>query len=159
MSNCHHKRGGAPVGALDQMDRWEAALIVNLRRWCDGPAAQSLVWNEYRTNLPASEAHRECLAFEELIRHMTARAIRPLVRHDVGCGCVGSDEAVFANLVRTASDGHVHDAALISTLLVGPAGAEHIAMLAGQVGECLRQMHRAAPKLPSHAAPNVVRLH
>ena len=155
----HHARGGAAVGVLTRMEAWEANLILNLRLWCDGPSGQAQVWNEYRKALPGAQAQQECRAFETLLRTIIDNAHRPLVRHDVGCACVGADEGVFLHLVRCAADGHLTDAALMATMMVGPAQAERIALLAGQVGSCARYIHDRQPEFSQEGAPNVVRLH
>ncbi|MEL6412328.1 MAG: hypothetical protein AAFQ38_18215 [Pseudomonadota bacterium] len=159
MNEDHHARGGAAVGVLNRMEAWEANLVLNLRLWCEGPCGQQQVWNEYRKALSGASARNECHAFESLIRTLVANAIRPMVRHDVGCSCVGADECVFLHLVRCAADGHLNDAALMAALIVGPSKAEHIAVLAGQVGTCARQIHNSPPEYLSDTAPNVVRFH
>lgn len=158
MTPAHHQRGGAAVAVLTHMDVWEAGLILNLRLWCAGPAGQGQVRADYDRALPVAEADRAWHAFDRLVRTLVATATRPMVRHDLGCTCAGSDECVFAHLVRTASDGHLNDAALIATLLTGPAHAEHIAVLAGEVGTCLRRIH-AQPTEPAIPARAVVRMH
>lgn len=157
MSSAHHARGGAAVAALNRMDEWEANLVLNLRLWCEGPAGKSQARQDYRDALPEPEADRAWQTFETLLNKIVCTASRPLVRHEVGCNCVGSDECVFVHLVRTASDGHLNDAALIATLLSGPAHAEHIAIMAGEVGSAIRQLYKP---LPTAAAPShVMRLH
>ncbi|MEM1073378.1 MAG: hypothetical protein AAF665_01760 [Pseudomonadota bacterium] len=155
----HHARGGATVAVLSKMEAWEANMVLNLRLWCEGPAGQEQVWTEYRRALPGAEAKRECHAFECLLRTLVATAHRPLVRHDVACACVGADEGVFVNLIRIASEGHLTDAALIATLLSGPAQAEQIAILAGQVGECAKRIHRSDANYIPSSPQKVVRLH
>lgn len=159
MSMDHHARGGAPVAVLSRMDPWEANVVLNLRLWCEGPRGQAEVWSEFRRALPGPQARRACEDFERLLHALSACVHRPLVRHDVGCACVGADEAIFLNLIRTAADGHLTDAALIATLLTGPAEAERIALLAGEVGSCARRIHGRAEILQPETAPNVVRLH
>ncbi|MEM8872519.1 MAG: hypothetical protein AAGE38_19115 [Pseudomonadota bacterium] len=155
----NNARGGAAIGVLNRMEAWEANLVLNLRLWCEGPAGQSQVWNEYRRALPGPDAQCECQAFETLVQTLIDAAHRPLVRHEVGCACVGADEGVFVNMVRNAADGHLTDAALIATLLIGPSQAEHVAVLAGQVGACARHIHSGVPELSTEAGSNVVRLH
>lgn len=155
----HHKRGGAAVATLAQMETWEAQLVLNLRLWCEGPLGQSRARADYKRAIPETDAKREWQAFDCLVRKLIDTAHRPLVRHDVGCNCVGSDECVFLNLVRTASEGHLNDAALIATLLSGPAHAEQIAIFAGQVGDCLRRIHAGPREFSTKHARNVVRLH
>ena len=159
MSHRYQARGGATVGVLNQMETWEANLLNNLRLWCDGPCGQVRVWNEYRQALSDDSARSECHAFDSLIQILGANAIRPLVRHDVGCTCVGADEGVFLHLVRYAADGHSNDAALMAALIAGPARAKQIAVLAGQVGICARKIHNSHPEYSADTAPNAVWLH
>ena len=137
----YHERGGVAVAVLNRMEAWEANMVLNLRLWCDGPKGQSLVWNEYRKALPGAQAQRACKQFETLLKTLIDQAHRPLVTHDVGCCCVGADECIFVNLIRFASDGHLNDAALVATLIAGPTYAEQIAVLAGEVGHCARNIH------------------
>ncbi|MBY5935635.1 hypothetical protein KUV51_21680 [Tateyamaria omphalii] len=160
MTAPHHARGGATVAVLNRMEAWEANLVLNLRLWCEGPTGQHHAREDYLNALPAAEAERAWATFQRLTRKILCTAPRPLIRHAVGCNCVGSDECVFVHLVRTASDGHLNDAALIATLLTGPAHAEHIALMAGEVGSTMRSIHnkKTEPLSPA-AAPNVVRLH
>lgn len=159
MSIDHYARGAAAVGVLNRMSAWEANLVLNLRLWCEGPQGQAQVWSEYRRSLCGEDAQRECRTFEALVRSIIDAAHRPMVRHEVGCSCVGADEGIFVNLARTASDGHLRDAALIATLLVGPAYAEQIAILAGHVGECARKIHKKASEYPTQTTPVGILLH
>ncbi len=159
MRTDHNAPGGATVAVLNRMEAWEAALIIDLRLWCDGPRGQAEVWNGYRRSLPGQTAKRACRSFEILLTTLINSAYRPLVRHDTACSCVGADENILVNLVRTASDGHLNDAALIATLISGPAHAEHIAVLAGEVGENLRNMHPEDIDFSPEVGGNVVRLH
>lgn len=158
MTEDHRARGGAAVAVLNRMEPWESNLVLNLRLWCEGTRGQSEVWNEYRKALPGPQAQTACRAFEVLLKTLVENAHRPLVRRDVGCNCVGADEAIFVHLVHTASDGHLGDAALIATLIIGPSKAEHIAVLAGEVGTCVRDIH-AHHQPPKETLSNVVRLH
>lgn len=159
MTPDHHKRGGSAVAQMADLDPWEAMLVRSLRLWCEGPAGQSSVLEMFGEFTPHSDGGRTFEAFDDLMRTLVARSHRPLVRHDIGCSCVGADEAVFANLVRVASDGYHIDASLIATLMVGPGFAEHVALLAGQTGSDLRRpsAHRFEKKA-THA-PRSARLH
>ncbi|MEP0963962.1 MAG: hypothetical protein ABJQ70_00830 [Roseobacter sp.] len=159
MTPDHHARGGAAVAVLSRMDAWEANLVLNLRLWCLGPSGQNEVWKELQTALPTRDARNACRAFDVLLNTLIANSHRPLVRHDVGCSCVGADENIVVNLVRTAAEGHLNDAALIATLIVGPSQAEHIAMLAGEVGTCMQRIHHTTERSLNQAGSNVVRLH
>ncbi len=155
----HLARGGASVAVLNRLEGWEANLIVNLRLWCEGPSGMSEVWKDYTRVFRNPDAMAELRTFDALVQVLVENAARPLVRHSVECACVGSDECVFLNLVKTASDGHLGDAALIATLLAGPAQAESIAMLAGQVGETARKILPAETHNAVADGANVIQLH
>ncbi|MCK0150492.1 hypothetical protein MWU54_10690 [Marivita sp. S6314] len=135
-------RGAAMVGQLTEVSPWEAELILNLRLWQDGVRGQDHVWNSYARVFGPQEGRAQLDVFEQLLWVIEANMIRPLVRHGVACRCIGSDEAVFANMVRFASDGELHEASLIATLMVRPAHAEHVALLAGEVGTATRELAR-----------------
>jgi hypothetical protein len=53
-------------------------------------------------------------AFDELCRHCLAGCRRPLLRHGGGCPCLGADEAAFARLVQTATEGEREDALMLA---------------------------------------------
>ncbi|GFE66230.1 hypothetical protein [Litoreibacter roseus] len=159
MNATHYKRGGASVGVINTLQPWEADLILNLRLWCEGPVGQAQVWNSFATSLPRGTAADEMHAFEALVGALIRHAHRPLVRHSVGCACVGADESVFAHLVATASDGDLGEASLIATLLVTAAHAEQVALLAGQVGQSARQMSQYHAHKTDALSGVVVHLH
>lgn len=159
MTASQNRSGAAPVGVLNRMEAWEANLVLNFRLWCEGPRGQTQVWTEFRNALPGKDAQSECQRFERLVHALINSARRPLMRHDVGCACVGSDECVVVNLVRTASDGFLEDATLIATLLVLPAHAEQVALLAAQVGDCARRIHYRSPEFSPEMTRSTARLH
>lgn len=147
-------RGAAAVGQLTEVSPWEAELILNMRLWQDGPTGQTQVWTIYAETFGQAEGRQHLHSFERLLGLIDANMLRPLVRHGVACRCIGSDEAVFANMVRFASDGELHEASLIATLLVRPSHAEHVAVLAGEVGTVVRILargHNAARDALNHA--------
>lgn len=152
-------RGAAAVGQLTDLTPWEAELILNMRLWQDGPTGQAQVWNAYAVTFGQSDARHRLKAFERLLWMIETNMLRPLVRHGVACRCIGSDEAVFANMVRFASEGELHEAALIATLLVRPAHAEHVALLAGEVGTDTRDLARGHNAARDGLADAPIRLH
>jgi len=153
-------RGGAPLGHLSHMDAWEADCILNLRLWCEGKEGHDQVRHSMLTEMGATEGQRAFDAFSRLVSLICQNAYRPLVRHSVTCSCVGADECVFCHIVRLASSGHLHDAALTANLLVGPAFAEHVALLAGEVGRAHRETAKAARGRHSMTANSAnLRLH
>lgn len=159
MNEGFQTHGSAAVTVMNRLEGWEANLVRNLRLWCDGPLGRSKVCNEYARAYGAPVAREKVQAFETLVRTITKHASRPLVRHEVGCSCVGSDECIYLNLIKTAAAGHLNDAALIATLLAGPAHAEAIALLAGQVGEGAKRVSYSHGVKKSTHVTNVTRLH
>lgn len=152
-------RGGAAVALLTSMEAWEAKLVLNLRLWCDGPDGQAQVWKEYREVLPCANAHDAYRQFELLLSTLARNAHRPLVTNTVEGASDGSDACILVNLVRFALDGHLNDAALVATLIVGPSSAEHVALLAGEVGTRARRIGAQSLSSKTKTGPDVIRLH
>ncbi|MGJ8627398.1 MAG: hypothetical protein ACSHXB_10615 [Sulfitobacter sp.] len=154
MSSTHEKRGGAPVGFITELDGIEAASVIYLRLWCNGPDAQASVWNDLTSSLGPTQGRKALRAFEDLCSLCTRHGRRPLMRHSVNCKCLGSDESCFANFIATAATGDREDAMLIATLLVRPDVAPLITSLAADFGLALKRMKLIAPRdLAGDATP------
>lgn len=139
-------RGGAPVGFITELDSIEAASVIYLRLWCDGPDAQAQVWNDFASGLGPDQGRKACKSFEDLCALCARHGRRPLMRHSVHCKCLGADESCFANFIATAATGVREDAMLIATLLVRPDVAPLIAALAADVGLAFKRMRLSAPR-------------
>ncbi len=146
MTVSNQNRGSAPVGFIAELDDIEAASVIYLRLWCDGPAAQAQVWNDFASSLGSDQGRKALRSFEDLFSLCTRHGRRPLVRHSVDCKCLGADESCFANFIATAATGEREDAMLIATLLVRPDVAPLIASLAADVGRALMRMQLSAPR-------------
>ena len=149
------RRGGAPVGYLAELPAVEAGAVLYLHLWCSGPAAQAEVWNDLARTLGTAEGRAALAAFEELCELARAHARRPLMRHDIGCACLGADEAAFANLVAAAAEGEREDAMIFAALLMRAGMAGAAATLAERVGLALKRMALIAPA----PTPAPARLH
>ncbi len=146
MTSAQGKRGSAPVGFITELDSIEAASVIYLRMWCDGPDGQISVWNDFASSLGSDHGSRVVKTFEKLCSLCTQHGRRPLMRHSVQCKCLGSDESCFANFIATATSGDREDAMLIATLLVRPDVAPIITSLAADFGLALKRMNLAALK-------------
>ena len=155
MSWRQDKRGGAPVGFVTELDGIEAATVVYLRPWCEGPHAQAQISSDFTTAL----GQQAVQSFEELCNLCARHGRRPLMRHSVHCKCLGADESCFANFVAAASEGAREDAMLMATLLVRPDMAPHIASLATTFGLALKRMRLAAPREMITNTPSSETLH
>lgn len=152
MTDQSQKRGGAPVGFITELDGIEAACVIYLRLWCDGPEAQAQVWNDFASSLGPESGRKALKSFEDLCSLCIQHGRRPLMRHAVRCKCLGADESCFANFIAAAATGEREDALMIAMLLVRPDIAPLIASLAADFGFALKRMHPSAPRhLSSHA--------
>lgn len=139
-------RGGAPVGLITELGGIEAASVIYLRLWSDGPRAQAQVWNDLANGLGKDRGRKAMEAFETLCALCARHGRRPLMRHSVQCKCLGADESCFANFIATAATGEREDAMLIATLLVRVDIAPIVASLAAEFGLALARMRLAAPR-------------
>ncbi len=163
MRHSHANRGGAPVGFLSELEALEAASILYLRRWCDGPRSRAQVSHDFAATLGAEHGQRALDAFENLYSLCCEHGRRPLMRHAVNCKCMGSDESCFANFVAAAATGAREDALMIATLLVRPDVAPILTALAADFGLALARMNLRATRSAAHAtrqpAPRPITLH
>lgn len=159
MTHAHEKRGGAPVGFINELSSVEAASVIYMRLWCDGADSQAEVWNDFAVGLGAVRGKRAMMAFEQLFGLCSKHGRRPLMRHSVACKCIGSDESCFANFIAAAADGQQEDAMLIATLLVRPDVAPLITSLAAEFGLALKQMRLCAPRDYSPSQTTQTTLH
>ena len=159
MNSAQNIRGAAPVGFVTELDGIEAASVIYLRLWCDGPDAQSQVWSDFAANLGTDHGRQALQSFEELCSLCMRHGRRPLMRHAVQCKCLGADESCFANFVATAAEGDREDAMLIATLLVRPDVAPLITSLAATVGLAFKRMRLSAPPQTQHMPLQPTTLH
>jgi hypothetical protein len=146
MTGAQENRGGARIGFVTELGGIEAASVIYLRLWCNGPDSQADVWNDFASHLGATQGRKALQAFEDLFRICSQHGRRPLMRHSVDCKCLGADEACFANFIATAATGERDDAMLIATLIVRPDVAPIITALASDFGHALMRMNLRAPK-------------
>ncbi|MFK7879849.1 hypothetical protein [Roseobacter sp.] len=146
MKTAQDKRGGTSVGFISELDGIEAATVIYLRLWCDGPESQTQVWNDLAAALGPAHGRKALKSFDELCKTCSRYGRRQLMRHSVTCACLGSDEACFANFIATVVYGDREDAMLIATLLVRPDVAPLITSLASDFGLALKRMSLSAPR-------------
>ncbi len=150
--------GRAVVGRLTDIAFWEAEFILSMRLWMSSPEGQAEVWNGFARCFGAPAGRSEMRCFESLLSNINMHARRPLVRHGLGCDCIGSDEAILRTLVREATRGDLAEATMIASLLVPVRHAEPIAHMAAQVGKAMQAMARRAPRETSPAPDTTNRI-
>lgn len=133
-------RGGAPVGHLGELGAVEAATVIYWRLWAGGLKGQRRAKTDFCTALGDKAGTQAVDALAQIFDTCARHGRRPLMRHGLGCTCVGADESCIANLIGYASECRRDDAALIATILVTPDLCMHMAALAQTFGLALRRM-------------------
>ena len=158
MSSASERRGGTAVGMINDYDGIEAAAVIYLRMWFDGPQERRNMHEDLRQSLGAAKAGKAFQALGDLFSLCATHGRRPLMRHSSTCKCVGADEACFARFICAAAEGEREDAMLIATLIVRPDVAPIITALATDFGLALKQMNLAALKvaMPQQYVPSTL---
>lgn len=136
-------RGGAPVGHLGELGTIQASAVIYWRLWAEGAEGQRRVQSDFRSALGEEAGFEAVQAFAQIFDMCTRHFRRPLMRHGLGCKCIGADESCFANLIGYASECKHEDAALLASLMINPDLCMPLAALAQTFGLALRRMTRA----------------
>ncbi|MEL6766516.1 MAG: hypothetical protein AAFP17_04995 [Pseudomonadota bacterium] len=145
----HTPIGALPVGTMETLPALEAGAVRALRLWFSGPEAQAALWNAFAKTFGAQEGHRHLGAFERFLAGVLEVSHRPLMRHAMGCRCLGADEHAFAGLLAAAARGRREDALLLALALTPPHRALALVAEAEAVGPVLG---RLAPLLAACCA-------
>ncbi|APE43036.1 hypothetical protein BOO69_06095 [Sulfitobacter alexandrii] len=137
--------GSSVVGHLTDIPLWEAELILSMRLWRESPEGQAEVSRGFARCYGPAGGAAETRGFDRLLGALCRHARRPLTWHGLGCSCIGADEAVLQTFVREAAQGDLAEAAMIASLIAPAAQAEHLALMAAQVGRAMQGMARSAP--------------
>lgn len=150
-------RGGAAVGRLSDLDPVEAGAVLYLRLWSDGPNGRADAASDFDIALGSNHGRAAMLTLDRLCSLCASHGRRPLVRHGLGCACLGADENCFAQMIAAASEGAREDAMMMASLIVRPDFAPALASLSEELGLALRRMTAAMP-LPTtgHRSPSTV---
>ncbi len=150
-------RGGAAVGRLSDLSPIEAGAVVYFRLWSDGAGGRADAASDFGIALGADQGRAAMLTLDRLCSLCANHSRRPLVRHGLGCRCLGADENCFAQMVAAASEGAREDAMMMASLMVRPDFAPALAALAEELGLVLRQMTIRTPApTTGHHAPSAV---
>lgn len=150
-------RGGATVGRLADLTPVEAGAVFYLRLWADGASGRANAASDFDIALGADHGQAAMLTLDRLCSLCANHGRRPLVRHGLGCACLGADENCFAQMIAAASEGAREDAMMMASLIVRPDFAPALASLSEELGMALRRMTASVP-LPTtgHQPPSSV---
>ncbi|WP_170337056.1 hypothetical protein [Ruegeria arenilitoris] len=152
-----NSRGGAAVGRLSDLSPLEAGAVMYLRLWSEGVDGRADAASDFDIALGADQGRAAMLTLDRLCSLCAHHGRRPLVRHGLGCACLGADENCFAQMIAAASEGAREDAMMMASLIVRPDFAPALASLSEELGLALRRMTTAIP-LPTtgHKTPSTV---
>jgi len=144
-------RGAAPVSHLGELSAIEASAVIYWRLWAEGAEGQRRVQLDFCDGLGDASGEEAVQALAGIADLCRRHGRRPLMRHGLGCKCVGADENCFANFIGYASECRREDAALIASLMVDPNLCLPLAAMAQTFGLALRRMILAP--LPAGVSP------
>ncbi len=150
-------RGGATVGRLTDLAPIEAGAVMYLRLWSEGARGRADAASDFDIALGADQGRAAMLTLDRLCSLCASYGRRPLIRHGLGCACLGADENCFAQMIAAASEGAREDAMMMASLIVRPDFAPALASLSEELGMALRRMTAAIP-MPTtgHQTPSAV---
>ncbi|MEM7490846.1 MAG: hypothetical protein AAF390_17145 [Pseudomonadota bacterium] len=108
--------GATPVGDLRTLPGAQALSVMFLRDWFDG--CRLSVAAALSESLGPDAGATTMEALDALLSMLTHNGRRPIQWRALHCLCVGSDEAVIANLLHLAATGEREEAMLIGSLLL-----------------------------------------
>ncbi len=150
-------RGGAAVGRLTDLAPIEAGAVMYLRLWSEGARGRADAASDFDIALGADQGRAAMMTLDLLCSLCASHGRRPLIRHGLGCACLGADENCFAQMIAAASEGAREDAMMMASLIVRPDFAPALASLSEELGMALRRMTAAVP-MPTtgHQTPSAV---
>lgn len=152
-------RGGATVGRLSDLSPVEAGAVMYLRLWGDGMQTRMDAAQDFQIALGTDQGRAAMLTLDRLCSLCAHHGRRPLIRHGLGCACLGADENCFAQMIAAASEGAREDAMMMASLIVRPDFAPALAALSEELGLALRRMTVSIPMPTSRHQNPTATLH
>ena len=128
------KKGGAPVGLIEDLSDEEFLAVYYLRCWFEDTEGKKRIERELNINLGYDQGYKILNSLESLFQLLLRKARRTIVRHNIDCFCVGADESCFSQLITRAANKEREDAMLIAMLLADKHFASKITDLAEEFG-------------------------
>ncbi|MCT4611285.1 MAG: hypothetical protein N4A70_19015 [Pelagimonas sp.] len=138
-------RGGAAVGLLKELTPIEVSSVIYLRLWSEDATTQAQLNSEFIQSLGLDQGMTAIEALGDMAYIIARHGSRPMMRHAIGCKCLGSDEACFAQLVALASAGETREAQMMAALMTRPTSAEKLVNSAVKFGRALERMADLMP--------------
>lgn len=152
-------RGGAAVGRLADLEPLEAGAVMYLRLWSDGAHGRSDMARDFDLALGSDQGRQAMAMLDQICMLCAKHARRPMVRHGMGCSCLGADENCFAQMVGAATEGARDDAMMMAALIVRPDFAPSLVNLSEKFGLTLRRMVQPHVRPSATHRPQAATLH
>lgn len=142
-------RGGAPVGLMQELSLLELGVIQLLRHWCDSETGRIRIAEDFAAVMDAEKTAAAVNHLGHPVTLLTQHGRRPMMRHDLRCGCFGGDEAVFAHMVAAATTGDTEDAMAFGLTLLTPDIAWEAVQAAAPLGRAILTLSRLTHPMPT----------
>lgn len=129
--------GADDVARLARASETERRFVAALRLWLTTPEAQAEVWRDFAAAQGPAAGRAALRAFEAYLEAVAHGASRKLWRHNVGCVCLGRDEAALAEAMRAAAAGNRERAYAALAPLVRTEALPRAVEAAGALGLAL----------------------
>ncbi len=128
------------VGQLADLGPLESDAVRYLRLWCDGPASQCVVWNEFATRLGTVCGRAALNSFEHLVCMCVRRGRRSDAPRPVKCPCLSVHESLLAQLVGATARGDREGVSDAAGRMVGTGGTAAFADRSASLTAALQDM-------------------
>ncbi|MEP3300209.1 MAG: hypothetical protein ABJO27_27615 [Pseudoruegeria sp.] len=153
------QRGGAAVGLLEHLPLTESYQVKCLRLWAEGIEARGQIAEDFSYALGSKQGEAAFHSLEEFISLLAQFAHRPIIRHGVGCRCLGADESVITHLIAAAAEGQRNDAKLFAALVVRHLVVDRLCLRAEEIGMYFQILAQAQPQHTPKLIPRSATLH
>ena len=118
MTEQNYKNAGeVAVSTVEVLGAFEQKAVLVLRcvdKFFDNPNSENLP--QEIVSLAEDSVTKEHII--ELIDIFARNYLRPIVRHQPNCSCVGADENIFCNILKFCLQNRTNEAIILSSLLV-----------------------------------------
>ena len=119
------KAGEVVINSIDMLSEFERTCVLILRH------ANYLYETDLSSEIPKNIKNLFTNRFgkyliTDLITIFSTYYLRPIVRHQPNCMCVGADENVFANILRFSLDDQENEVKILGSLLIKPSQLENL---------------------------------
>ena len=113
----YRNAGEVAVSTMEALEAFQQKAVLVLRhidKFFDGSDSERLP-KEIKPLFEEEESKEEIIRFIDMFAN---NYLRPIVRHQPDCSCVGADENIFSNILKFSLQDKTSEAIILSSLLV-----------------------------------------